>query len=118
MKYPHLVHPVEVAMILYENNMPEDIIVSGLLHDVLEDTDKNKIDTQIEFGKKVLDLVIGASEKLEGRSKKDWKTRKTETIKYLSIAPWDVKCLACADKLSNIRSLIRDLDEVGNDLWM
>jgi len=113
----YIVHPVEVAMILLENNMPEDLIIAGLLHDVLEDTDKSKIDIENEFGKKVLDLVVGASEELEGREKKDWKTRKIHTIQYLSSASWNIKCIACADKLSNIRSMLRDFDEIGNDLW-
>ena len=72
----YIVHPVEVAMILLENNMPEDLIIAGLLHDVLEDTDKSKIDIENEFGKKVLDLVVGASEELEGREKKIGKPEK------------------------------------------
>lgn len=114
---PYLVHPVEVAMILYENNMPEDLIVAGLLHDVLEDTDKSEMDIENEFGKRILDLVLGASEELEGRANRDWKTRKAQKIQYLSRAPRDVKCIACADKLSNIRSILRDLDRIGKDLW-
>lgn len=114
---PYIVHPVEVAMILQENNMSEEIVIAGLLHDTLEDTPVIQRDIEVEFGEKVLELVLGASEKLEGRENRDWKTRKTHTIEYLSSAPLDIKNISCADKLSNIRSMLRDYEEVGEELW-
>lgn len=110
---PFLVHPVEVAMILQENNMPEEVVIAGLLHDTLI----TQRDIEIEFGKKVLELVLGASEKLEGRENTDWKTRKLYTIQYLTKAPLDVKYVSCADKLSNIRSMLRDYEEIEERLW-
>ncbi len=64
----YIVHLLEVAMILKDNNMLEDLIIAGLLHDTLEDTKTSKNDIQSEFGATVLDLVMGASEELEGRS--------------------------------------------------
>jgi len=39
---PYIIHPVEVAMILQENEMDDDIIITGLLHDTLEDTELTK----------------------------------------------------------------------------
>lgn len=114
---PYIVHPVEVALILIENEMPEDIIIAGLLHDTLEDTTVTKEDILMEFGKKVLDLVLGTSEELEGRDKRPWKDRKQHTINYLINAPLDIKYISCADKLSNIRSMLRDYDEIGDNLW-
>ena len=39
---PYIVHPVEVAMILQENGMEDDIIIAGLLHDILDDTELTK----------------------------------------------------------------------------
>lgn len=114
---PYLVHPVEVAMILQENNMSEEIVIAGLLHDTLEDTSVTQEDIEREFGKKILELVLGASERLEGIEHTDWKTRKSHTIEYLASAPLDVKYVSCADKLSNIRSMLRDYEEVGEELW-
>jgi len=77
---PYIVHPVEVAMILQENNLKEDIIVAGLLHDILEDTKKTQEDILLEFGESILKLVIGASEELDGREDRDWDDRKN--IRY------------------------------------
>ena len=35
---PYIVHPIEVAMILQSINAKRDVIIAGLLHDTLEDT--------------------------------------------------------------------------------
>lgn len=114
---PYLVHLIEVAIILREDNMPEDIIIAGLLHDTLEDTEVSKEEIEDKFGQRVLDLVLGASEELEGREERPWKARKEHTIEYLADSPMEVKYVACADKLSNIRSMLKDFEEIGEDLW-
>lgn len=113
---PYIVHPVEVAMILQENGASEDLIVAGLLHDTLEDTKVTPMDIRVEFGQKVLDLVLGASEQLEGRENRPWEERKKHTLEYLENADLEVKLIACADKLSNIRAMLRDYEYSGN-LW-
>ena len=38
-------------------------------------------------------------------------------MKYLITAPKDVKLIACADKLSNLRSMIRDYKVLKDELW-
>lgn len=123
---PYIIHPMEVAIILIENGADEDLITAGLLHDTLEDTNITKGLIAQNFGSHVLELVVGASEpyKLEINTKlgledeiASWKSRKTHTINYISTAPLEIKLLTCADKLSNIRSMIRDYKLIGNDLW-
>lgn len=123
---PYVIHPIEVAIILIENGADEDLITAGLLHDTLEDTNITKEYIEKNFGRHVLDLVISASEpsKLEANTKlsleeeiDSWKARKTHTIKYIANAPLEIKLLTCADKLSNIRSMVRDFKLIGNDLW-
>jgi len=114
---PYIIHPVEVAMILQENGMEDDIIIAGLLHDTLEDTELTKNELKKEFGKRIADLVVAASEKLENRDETDWKERKKHTINYLKNADEDIQILSCADKLSNAKSIARDLDKNGENLW-
>ena len=114
---PYIVHPVEVAFTLQENDMPDKIIAAGLLHDTLEDTDIKKEDLQSLFGSEIANLVIGASEKLENRDDTSWEERKQHTINHLKEAELDIKYIACADKLSNIRSMIRDYDKIKDELW-
>ena len=114
---PYIVHPFEVALILQENGMEEKIIVAGLLHDTLEDTELTAEQLKEEFGEDILQLVLGASEVLEAREETLWEERKKHTIEYLKTAPIDVKYIVCADKLSNIRSMLAEYEKKGEKFW-
>lgn len=114
---PYIVHPVEVAMILQENGMDDDIIIAGLLHDTLEDTSLTKNEIKKEFDKRIADLVVAASEKLDNRDDIPWKERKKHTLEFLKNAEREVKILSCADKLSNAKSMLKDLGIYENDFW-
>ena len=48
-----IVHPVEVATHLARLELDPKVIISGLLHDVIEDTKINSKDIQNEFGKEI-----------------------------------------------------------------
>ncbi len=125
---PYIVHPVEVAIILAQNGVSEEVIIAGLLHDTLEDTGisvqdiREMFDNSEEKAEKVLALVKSATEpeKLTKDSKKDagtqydkktWKKRKKHTIEFLKGASKEAKLIACADKLSNSRSMLRDIEQ-------
>lgn len=114
---PYIVHPVEVAMILQKSGLSDTIVAAGLLHDTLEDTELTKEYIKKEFGDEILRLVLGASEKLENRKNTPWIDRKKHTIEYLKNAELDIKILACADKLSNIKSMIREYEVRGDEMW-
>jgi len=114
---PYIVHPFEVALILQENGGDEQVIIAGILHDTLEDTSIKTDNIKNIFGNEILELVLGASEELKDRDTRPWKDRKLHTIEYLKTAPFKVKLIACADKLSNIRSMIRDYNNSGDELW-
>jgi HD domain len=43
---PFVVHPLEVACLLYRAGAPDDVIAAGLLHDTIEKTDANAADLQ------------------------------------------------------------------------
>ena len=114
---PYIVHPAEVAMILQENGMDDDIIIAGLLHDTLEDTSLTKSEIEKEFGKRIADLVVAASEELDNRDDTPWKERKKHTLEFLRDAKREVKILSCADKFSNAQSMLKDLEINENDFW-
>ena len=116
---PYIVHPVEVAMILKESSLAEEIVAAGILHDILEDTNVSPEEIRSEFGEEILRLVLGASEKLENRDDRSWRKRKEHTINYLKDeADFKIKLIACADKLSNARSTLRDLEtEDPEEFW-
>lgn len=56
-KKPILMHSIRVGMYLYQNNYSEEVVISGLLHDILEWTKSPEEIVKNEFGEKVLAIV-------------------------------------------------------------
>jgi (p)ppGpp synthase/HD superfamily hydrolase len=54
----YVVHPIAVGFALYLDDEPAEVVMAGILHDVLEDTDKRPIDISLQFGYFVKDLVV------------------------------------------------------------
>ena len=117
---PYIIHPMEVAVILIKNKARDNVVIAGLLHDVVEDTPISLEEIRNEFGEEIARLVDGATEPLELRkedAKTKWKRRKKHTIKLIKTADIDLKMLSCADKLANINSKIEDYEKIGEKLW-
>ncbi|MGN1007789.1 MAG: HD domain-containing protein [Butyricicoccus sp.] len=111
---PYIAHPCEVMQILTAADCEETLLIAGLLHDTLEDTAVTAGELREVFGEDVAVLVCAASED----KSQSWEQRKQHTIAYLSDgAGLDGLLLACADKLSNLRSIRADLNELGESLW-
>ncbi|MCR2804853.1 HD domain-containing protein [Paenibacillus soyae] len=111
---PYISHPFGVAMLLLEAKCKEEVVIAGLLHDTLEDTETTEEDIRSRFGAEVLRLVQGASEPDKGAS---WEDRKRHTLAFLRTADRDTRLLACADKLHNLRSIRRELETSGDAVW-
>lgn len=110
---PYIVHPMEVMQILTAMNCSDTVIIAGILHDTLEDTDTTPEEIMELFGNDVLSIVQTESED----KSKSWKERKQTTIDELKTSRTETKLVCFADKLSNIRSMMRDKAEVGDKLW-
>lgn len=110
---PYIVHPMEVMQLLSAEGLPEEIIIAGILHDTLEDTDTNPEEIEQKFGKAVLDIVLTESED----KSKTWRERKQHTIDCLKKDTMATKLVCCADKLSNIKSMYADFLSIGEKLW-
>lgn len=109
-------HPLEVGIILASNNYDEDIVIAGILHDTVEDTYVTLEDISYQFGDHVKNLVSGCSEKNKSLP---WKERKIDALKTInSTDEIGIKLIFCADKLSNIKSIIRYKENSSDeDLW-
>lgn len=55
---PLVMHSLRVGVGLYQNDYSDDVVLAGLLHDVVEWTDSSEELVQKEFGKSVFDIVI------------------------------------------------------------
>lgn len=119
---PFIVHPFSVGFILAEFTSDEDIIVAGFLHDVLEDAkDYTFLDMKKDFGLRVAEIVKENSEnKTPGGNKnkrETWDIRKKIKLAQLKNASREALMVSAADKIHNLRSIIRNYDALGEGLW-
>lgn len=111
---PYIVHPLEVGRIVATMTDDEEIISAAILHDTVEDCEDVTVERLAqEFSDRVANLVAQESED----KSKSWHERKGATIKRLRTACYDVKLIGLADKLSNIRGISKDYQEIGEEVW-
>lgn len=115
---PYFEHVVGVAIILDRLGFGEDVVIAGLLHDVVEDTDATLDDLRAEFGPAVADLVAHCSEvKLDARGReRPWIDRKRDHLAALTDAPAEARAVILADKLHNLLSIACDFRD-GLPVW-
>jgi len=104
---PYFSHPVEVAGILSEMRLDTASIVTGLLHDTLEDTDATREELTRLFGEEIARLVDGVT-KLSRLEVQSETTKEAENLRKLVLAmSSDIRVLLVklADRLHNMRTL-------------
>ena len=104
---PYFSHPVEVAGILAEMKLDTSSIVTGLLHDTIEDTDATRDEIAGMFGDDIARLVDGVT-KLSRLEVQSESTKEAENLRKLVLAmSSDIRVLLVklADRLHNMRTL-------------
>lgn len=117
--FPYIVHPMEAVAVVSTMTGDQELLAAAALHDTVEDTDVTAEDIEAKFGKRIAALVVAESDVYtEGVSDEDsWHGRKQAAITRLKNASLDAKIVAMGDKLSNMRAIARDYDEIGDELW-
>ncbi len=111
---PYITHPLAVGIMLAKAGCSDDVIIAGILHDTIEDTQIISKDIREKFGNEVALLVEGASEPDRSLPRED---RKRHTHEYLKTASPDVKFVVLADKLHNMRTIASDYADMGDEVW-
>ena len=104
---PYITHPVAVADILAGYRLDTASIVTGLLHDVIEDTQVGLPDIERRFGREVAGLVDGVT-KLTRLELQSDRTKQAENFRKLVLAmSRDIRVLLVklADRLHNMRTI-------------
>ena len=103
-KTPYINHPIGVANILVEAGETDlHLLMAAILHDCVEDTDTTIEEIEDNFGKEVREIVEQVTDdkslqKLE---------RKRLQIEHASACSPKAKLLKLADKLYNLRDLLK-----------
>jgi (p)ppGpp synthase/HD superfamily hydrolase len=111
---PYITHPFAVGMLLQKEKCSDEVIAAGVLHDTLEDTETTFKDLTEEFGIKVANLVLAAS---ENDKTLPWEVRKQHTIDMLKDASLEEIQVIVADKWDNLKSIQNDLHLHGDIIW-
>ena len=105
---PYLVHPLEVAGLLAEMKLDEASIVTGLLHDTIEDTLATREEISGLFGEEIADLVDGVTKLSQFSAANTQEEKQAENFRKMVVAmAKDIRVLLVklADRTHNMRTL-------------
>jgi (p)ppGpp synthase/HD superfamily hydrolase len=103
---PYVVHPLHVALLLSRWGQEDEVIVAGLLHDVVEDCPSWTLArVEADFGRHVA-RIVGELTEDKTKSWEDRKSRAIEQVPHMSPQAATVKA---ADKLHNLHALAAEL---------
>ena len=117
-RLPYLTHPANVAIILTRYGRDEDIVIAGILHDVIEDcVRENYTRAMLEqrigdkFGMTVLDTVLAVTHRTvdDGGTDLSSDERKDDYLERLIGASEAARWVCAADKLHNAGTIVADL---------
>jgi (p)ppGpp synthase/HD superfamily hydrolase len=115
---PYIAHLLGVASLVLEAGADEDEAIAAVLHDAIEDRGGAAARQEIRqrFGDRVAAIVDGCSD-AETVPKPPWRERKERFLASLHEADAAVLRVVAADKLYNVRSLLRAYRQQGEALW-
>ncbi len=104
---PYIIHPISVAIILYNLGMDGESMAAALLHDVVEDTDMTKENIQEEFGEDVANLVEGVTKlgKVPIFTKEEQQAENVRKMLMAMSQDIRVIIIKLADRIHNMRTL-------------
>ena len=117
-RLPYLTHPANVAVILSRYDQDEQTVVSGILHDVIEDCvrdgyTRDMLEQRIgdKFGPDVLETVLAVTHRQvdEEGIELSSEERKDDYLARLAAASERARWVCAADKIHNGNSILADL---------
>ena len=119
---PYVSHCFAVYVILSTYTNDEDILVAGLLHDVLEDVKGYRYNDLVrDFGKRVAKIVKEISEDKDPNvaidKKATWLGRKEKYLATLQEDSMEALIVCAADKIHNLQASIDEYNDTGRGPW-
>jgi len=100
---PYVNHLTEVALLLAEATDGADpaLVMAGLLHDTIEDTDTTREELAAAFGEEVASLVVEVTDD----TSLDRESRKRMQVQTAPTKSRRARMIKIADKIANLRSI-------------
>jgi (p)ppGpp synthase/HD superfamily hydrolase len=89
-------------------NLPEEVLIAVILHDVIEDSDMTYNDIKSEFGENVAEIVYAVTDEL-GKNRKE---RKEKTLPKIVANPEAIMVKLC-DRISHYLYTIQLFEQYG-----
>jgi (p)ppGpp synthase/HD superfamily hydrolase len=115
---PYVSHLLGVCALVLEDGGDEDEAIAALLHVAGEDAGGQQTVDEIRrrFGDAVARVVEDTSDTLE-IPKPPWRERKESYLAHLETASPAALRVSLADKLHNARAIVRDYEQIGEEVW-
>jgi (p)ppGpp synthase/HD superfamily hydrolase len=113
---PYVSHLLSVCALVIEGGGGEDEAIAALLHDAVEDQKATLEEIGAEFGDAVAHIVDQCSDTDE-EPKPPWLERKRQFVARVPQLTEASRLVARADKLHNVRSILVDYRECGEQAW-
>jgi len=115
---PYISHLLAVTAIALDHGATENEAIAALLHDAVEDQGGQETLEEIRrrFGNQIASIVAACSDTDES-PKPPWQDRKDAFVERLRTEPYSVRLVVAADKLHNVRDVLRNYRIHGDDLW-
>jgi (p)ppGpp synthase/HD superfamily hydrolase len=127
-RLPYITHPANVAIILTRYGRDDQTVVSGILHDVIEDCVREAYTREMlqqrmgdKFGEDVLDTVLAVTHRRvdDDGVELSHDDRRVDFLERLAQAGESARWVCAADKLHNASTILADLRRTidPNSVW-
>ena len=114
---PYIIHPLEVAILAYQNKLDSDSIVCALLHDVLEDCEVSESEIESKFGSQNLEIISGLTKiKKIGNENVNLDIKLFRKVLLASVKDVRILIIKLCDRVHNLRTInfVKDIEKRKN----
>jgi GTP pyrophosphokinase len=115
---PYMAHLMGVASLVLEYGGDEEQAIAALLHDAIEDCGHLTSYEEIRrrFGHRVTEIVHACTD-ADTTPRPPWLERKAAYVARVDREPADARLVSAADKLYNVRTVLKDYRQPGHVVW-